>query len=128
MIVAIVPQFFSSDLEKTLHFYNEKLGFKTKFKYGNPIFYAGATRDGHSIYFRHTADLPPTAPNKYGDELLDSYFIVSDIQELYREYSENAVEFHREISEMPWNFTEFVVRDVDGRLLCFGQSIDLIKN
>ena len=49
MIAAIVPQFFSSDLKKTLAYFDDQLGFETQFEYGDPTFYAGALRDGHSI-------------------------------------------------------------------------------
>lgn len=126
MIAAIVPQFFSSDLKSTLGYFNERLGFDTQFEYGNPVIYAGAIRDGLSIFFRHTDELPPKAPNKYDDELVDAYLRVEGIKQLYREYSDSGVEFHRELSDMPWGYTEFVVKDSDGRLLCFGQATELV--
>lgn len=125
MIAAIVPQFFSSDLKSTLAYFDEQLGFEIQFEYGKPVIYAGVIRDGLSIFLRHTEDLPPRAPNKYDDELLDAYLRVENVKQLYRDYSEKGVEFHRELSDMPWGYTEFVVKDSDGRLLCFGQATEL---
>ena len=122
MIAAIVPQFFSSDLKRTLTYFDEQLGFETQFEYGSPSFYAGAIRDGMFIFFRHIDELPPMAPNKYDDELLDAYLRVESVKALYQEFAGRTVEFHRELADMPWGFTEFVVKDLDGRLLCFGQQ------
>lgn len=126
MIAAIAPQFFTVDLDATLAFYRDKLGFETQFVYGEPAFYAGAIRDGLSIFFRHVDVAPVLAPDKYEEELLDVYLIVKGIDELYADYQSRGVTFTREIGSMPWAFREFVVKDVDGRLLCFGQSTEYI--
>lgn len=59
MIVAISPQFFTADLTPTLTYYHDKLRFEAQFTYGEPAFYAGAIRDGVSIFFR-VVDSAPT--------------------------------------------------------------------
>ena len=122
MITAIVPQFFSSDLKKTLAYFDRQLGFETQFEYGEPAFYAGAIRDGQSIFFRHIDVLAPVSPDKYENELLDAYLRVEDVKKLCDEFTNRGVQFHRELAAMPWGFTEFVIKDIDGRLLCFGQE------
>lgn len=126
MIAAIVPQFFSADLKKTLSYYSESLGFETQFEYGEPAYYAGAIRDGLSIFFRHLDAVPKLPPDKYENELLDAYIRVEDINQLHNEYTGRDVKITRSIAAMPWGFTEFVVKDVDGRLLCFGQHTETI--
>jgi catechol 2,3-dioxygenase-like lactoylglutathione lyase family enzyme len=124
MIAAIAPQFFTADLTSTLQYYRDKLGFETQFLYGEPPYYAGAIRDGRSIFFRRVASLAPPGPEKYAEELLDAYLIADDIDALHAEYQTRGVEFSRTIASMPWAFREFVVKDCDGRLLCFGQSTE----
>lgn len=124
MIAAIAPQFFTADLAATLQYYHEKLGFETQFIYGEPAVYAGAIRDGRSIFFRCVNSPMTLNPDKYSEEYLDAYFIADDINALYAEYQSRGVEFSREIGSMPWAFREFVVKDCDGRLLCFGQSTE----
>ena len=124
MIAAIVPQFFSTDIKKTLTYFDSQLGFETQFEYGDPTFYAGAIRDGQSMFFRHTDVVPPTSSDKYENELLDAYLRVEGVNQLWEEFGSRKVEFHRELAEMPWGFTEFVVKDIDGRLLCFGQALE----
>ncbi len=126
MIAAIVPQFFSTDLQATLAYYRDTLGFETQFEYGEPAFYAGAIRDGFSIFFRHVDVMPPSADNKYEAELLDAYVRVGDVHGLHAEYAARSIEMFRELADQPWGFTEFVVKDGDGRLLCFGQDTELV--
>jgi len=124
MIACIVPQFFTVDLASTLRYYQEMLGFETQFTHGEPPFYAGAIRDGLSIFFRLVDSPLPQSAEKYREEYLDAYIRVEEIDALYAEYQLHGVTFAREIASMPWGFREFVVKDCDGRLLCFGQSIE----
>lgn len=124
MIAAIAPQFFTADLAATLQYYKDKLGFETQFIYGDPGVYAGAIRDGRSIFFRCVQSWTAQGAEKYQEEYLDAYLIAEDIDALYAEYQSRGVEFAREIGSMPWAFREFVVKDCDGRLLCFGQSTE----
>ena len=126
MIEAIVPQFFSPDIKRTLTYFEETLGFETQFEYGDPVFYAGAIRDGLSIFFRYT-EQPPTAPNKFDDELLDAYLRVNDIHKLYQDYQNRNARIHRPLAEKEWGYTEFVIRDCDNRLLCFGQDTTTVS-
>lgn len=126
MIAAIVPQFLSADLGKTLAYYRDMLGFETQFEYGKPVYFAGAIRDGFSIFFRHVYVMPPPFDDKYPCELLDAYIRVHDVKALYAEYADREVEFFLELADRPHGFTEFVVKDDDGRLLCFGQDTELV--
>ena len=123
MIRLIAPQFFTTDMKKTLAYYEEKLGFKCLGKWMDPPEYAIVERDGHKIHFRR-ADPPTPNPDKYEDELLDAYLFIEDADALFREYSERGVEFTRTLGNTPWNSREFVVKDCDGRLLAFGSDID----
>lgn len=126
MISDIVPQFFTTDLDRTLAYYRDKLGFEIQFQYGEPAFYAGVIRDGRSIFFRRVERPLPTSPEKDDEEYLDAYLTVKGIDALYAEYQTRGVTFAREIGSMPWSFREFVVRDEDGRLLCFGQLTESV--
>jgi hypothetical protein len=56
-------------------------------------------------------------------ELLDAYLFVENADALHAEYAANAVEFARELANMPWHSREFVVKDCDGRLLAFGSNL-----
>jgi hypothetical protein len=121
MIRLIAPQFFSPDLRRTLAYFTTQLGFTPTGTFGDPPFYAILQRDGHTIHLRLCED-PPRHPDKYTDDFLDAYIWTDSIDALYAEYQSRNVEFHQELKAMPWNTREFVVKDCDGRLLCFGQD------
>ena len=122
MISQIAPQFFTTDIPRTLAYYKVKLGFECLSTWQDPPTYAIVARDQHAIHFRCAA--PPTAnPDKYEDELLDAYLFVEDADALYAECASKGVEFTRGPSDTPWHTREFVVKDCDGRLLAFGSNI-----
>jgi len=121
MIRQIVPVFLTTDIPRTVAYYEEKLGFRCVGKWRDPPVYAIAERDQHAIHFRCAE--PATAnPEKYSEELLDAYLFVEDADALYAEYSSRGVEFVRGVENMPWGCREFVVKDCDGRLLAFGAN------
>lgn len=122
MIRHIVPMFFSTNMEATLAYYRDKLGFACMGTWMDPPVYAILQRDGQAIHLRCAA--PPSAnPDKYADELLDAYVGLADADTLYAEYAARGVEFTRELGDTPWRTREFVVKDGDGRLLAFGSPL-----
>lgn len=122
MIRQIAPQFFTVDLPATLGYYRDALGFACVSTWLDPPVYAIVARDGQRIHFRAAAP-PVRQPDKYDDELLDAYLHVDDIDALHAEYAARGVEFTRPLGDTPWGAREFVVKDVDGRLLAFGGSV-----
>jgi uncharacterized glyoxalase superfamily protein PhnB len=122
MIRQIAPQFFTTDIPRTVAYYKDKLGFECLGTWQNPPVYAIVARDQHAIHFRCAA--PPTANrDKYADELLDAYLHVENADALYAEHAASGVEFTRGLANMPWHSREFVVKDCDGRLLAFGANL-----
>src|SRR5215467_4021774 len=102
MIRQIAPQFFTMDIPAALAYYKDKLGFECLGTWQDPPVYAIVARDRQVIHFRCAA--PPTPnPDKYPDELLDAYLIVEDADALHAEYAARAVEFTRQLGNMPWN-------------------------
>jgi catechol 2,3-dioxygenase-like lactoylglutathione lyase family enzyme len=94
MIRQIVPVFFTTDIVKTLAYYQDKLGFECMGTWQDPPVYAIVARDQRAIHFRCAE--PPTAnPDKYEDELLDAYIFVEDADALYAEFAAKGLEFVR---------------------------------
>jgi catechol 2,3-dioxygenase-like lactoylglutathione lyase family enzyme len=122
MIRQIAPQFFTTDMQATLDYYRDKLGFACLGKWQDPPVYAIVARDQHAIHFR-CAEPPTPNADKYADELLDAYIFIEDADALYAEYAGRSVEFTRGLANMPWHSREFVVKDCDGRLLAFGANL-----
>lgn len=122
MIRQIAPLFFTTDIPRTLAYYQDKLGFACVGIWQDPPVYAIVARDRRAIHFR-CAEPPPANPDKYTDELLDAYLHVEDADALYAEYAAKGAEFTRGLDNMPWQSREFVVKDCDGRLLAFGANL-----
>jgi uncharacterized glyoxalase superfamily protein PhnB len=122
MIRQIAPVFFTTDMDGTLAYYQDKLGFDCVGTWGDPPIYAIVARDERAIHFR-CAESPTANPDKYADELLDAYLNVEDVDALHAEYAAKGVEFARELDDTPWNSREFVVKDCGGRLLAFGLNL-----
>ncbi len=126
MVRQIVPVFFTTDIPRTVAFYEDKLGFTCLSTWpqsdSEPPIYAIIARDRHAIHFRCA---PPTLPNpdKYDDEFLDAYLHIDDADALYAEFAAKDVTFNRGLGNMPWHCREFVVKDCDGRLLAFGADL-----
>lgn len=119
MIRQIAPQFFTTDMQATLAYYVDTLGFACLGTWQDPPVYAIVARDQHRIHFR-CAEPPAPNPAKYVDELLDAYLFVEDADALFAEYDARGVEVTRGLANTPWHAREFVVKDCDGRLLAFG--------
>lgn len=122
MIRQIAPQFFTTNIPRTLAYYKEKLGFECVGTWQDPPVYAIAARDQHAIHFR-CAEPPAANPAKFSEELLDAYLRVENVHLLYAEYAARGVEFARNLGNTPWHSCEFVVKDCDGRLLAFGANL-----
>jgi catechol 2,3-dioxygenase-like lactoylglutathione lyase family enzyme len=122
MIRQIAPVFFTTDIPRTLAYYQDKLGFHCRGTWQDPPVYAIIARDHHAIHFRCAAPPAPN-PDKYRDELLDAYIFIEDADALYAEFAARNVDFARTPANMPWHCREFVVKDCDGRLLAFGANL-----
>lgn len=122
MLRQIVPVFFTTDIPRTIAWYQARLGFSCVGTWQDPPVYAIIARDHHAIHFRCAAPPIPN-PEKEEEELLDAYLYIDDADALYAEFAAKDVPFARGLGNMPWNSREFVVRDCDGRLLAFGSSL-----
>lgn len=73
---------------------------------------------GHHLF--RVAAPPAPNPDKHEEELLDAYVFVDDADALHAEYAARGAVFTRPLGDTPWGMREFVLRDIDGRLLAFG--------
>jgi catechol 2,3-dioxygenase-like lactoylglutathione lyase family enzyme len=117
------PQLFVSDVEASCHFFLAKLGFTVCFKYGKPVFYALVQRDGACLNLRHV-DAPVLNRELDGD-LLSASIPVRNVKALYSEYLSVSAPMQQRLKKQPWGAEDFIVRDPDGNLVHFAQSIEL---
>ena len=122
MLVAAYPQLFVADIAGSCAFYERKLGFKTVFTHGEPPSYGQVRRDGAVLNLRQV-DASVFDRQKREDEVwLSAYVPVKDVDALYAEYAGSGIDFQERLVKKPWGRREFVVRDPDGNLICFGSA------
>lgn len=107
------PVLASLDIEKTVQFYEEKLGFVRSYCDEN---YGIVQRDSISIHFWHCAD-------KIFPENTSCYVYVTAIKDLYQEYTKaGVIHPNGSLDEKPWGTIEFAILDSDGNMIKFGQN------
>lgn len=110
--VEVLPVLPSLDIQESLDFYTEQLGF-------SEVVYRAADylivrRPGMELHFRLTDDRKLC-------EHASVYLRGGGIGDLHREFSERGVPKLSEMAVRPWNMEEFYIHDPHGNLLRFGR-------
>ncbi len=114
-------QVFVRDVDASVAWYRDVLGFEVDYTYGSPPFYAQVRRDAIAFNLRHT-DESPWALDPRADDHLAVRIEVADVKTLFLELRDRRVELHQTLRTEPWDQVTFIVRDPDGNLLSFGSS------
>jgi catechol 2,3-dioxygenase-like lactoylglutathione lyase family enzyme len=117
------PQLFVSDVEGSCRFFVAKLGFTVCFKYGKPVFYALVQRDSACLNLRYVH--APVLNREVDGDLLSASIPVENVKALYAEYLSVGAPIQQRLKKQPWGAEDFIVRDPDGNLIHFAQSIEL---
>ena len=117
--IAIAPQFLVDDLDRTIAYYRDKLGFDLDFVYQS--FYASVTRDGFAIHLKHGSRVAAEKEHRKQNEHLDAYISVSGIRGLFSELEMRGARIIKPLQQEPWACLDFYVEDPDGNILCFSE-------
>ena len=120
-VTAAYPQLFVADIERTVTYYRERLGFEIVFLYGEPPFYGQLERDAARLNFRVVSAPVVDHAAAERSEFLAAYLVVDGVKGLYPQFLDKAVDFYRPLKTKPWGIDGFVVRDPDGNLLTFAE-------
>jgi catechol 2,3-dioxygenase-like lactoylglutathione lyase family enzyme len=110
------PQLLVANLDHSIEFYVEKLGFDLDFRYED--FYAGIIKDGYSIHLKLGNPSSDERQKRRDNEDLDIVFSVQGIEGLYDEYAARSIEFTQPLRDMAYG-KEFYVADPDGYIIGF---------
>lgn len=106
------------DLEQTIAFYEQKLGFKCIHHEGNPFYMAIVQRDSIQIFLLQNED-------RQLAEGTSLRINVNQIEKLYAELEaqENVIHHDGKLESKPWGMKEFVVIDPTGVCLTFCEPV-----
>ncbi|OUL23416.1 VOC family protein [Nostoc sp. 106C] len=110
-----------SDLEKSIAFYEQKLGFKTVHKEGNPVKMAIVKRDFAEIFLLENDD-------RHLAEGTSFRIQVDNIEQLYEEFQAKGGEIihpNDQLQTKPWGMKEFAITDIAGVCITFCEPVNL---
>jgi len=118
-IIGIAPQFLVDDLDRSIAFYRDRLGFGLDFTYQS--FYASVSRDGFAIHLKHAPKVAVDRAHRKQNEHLDAHISVTGVRALFSEFQMRGAEALGPLEERPWACLDFYVEDPDGYILCFSE-------
>jgi catechol 2,3-dioxygenase-like lactoylglutathione lyase family enzyme len=121
-LVSISPFFIVKDLQASIAFYRDRLGFQVGFQGPDgDIYYAGVARDGAGIMLKAIAPDVLPCPNHTRHEWArwDAYIHVVDPDSLFDEFRERGVSFVKELSFIDDGLWGFEITDADGYVIAF---------
>jgi catechol 2,3-dioxygenase-like lactoylglutathione lyase family enzyme len=117
------PQLFVTDMARAIAFYQDKLGFSVEYLYGDLPFYGLVSRDGAGLNLRLVDSPVVDAALRERESLLSAHIPVAGVEDLFHEFHGRNVAFAQMLQAQPWGAIDFVVRDIDGNLLCFASAV-----
>ena len=117
-IIGSAPQFFVTDLARSLDFYCDVLGFERPRLWGDPPFFAMPQRDGHIVMLNQN----DAAPRNNGGQW-DAYFWVDDAGALSEEFAAKGAVFLYGPELKDYGCFEFALHDPDGYVLAFAHEV-----
>lgn len=121
-LASISPFFIVKDLQVSISYYIERLGFQLDFQGpDDDPYYASVTRDGISIMLK--AILPDVLPQpnhtRHAWARWDAYVYTLDPDTLYHEFSRRGASFVKRLSFIDDGLWGFEVSDADGYVIAF---------
>lgn len=100
------------DLLAAVEFYTDTLGFAPGFTWGDPPTFAGVNLGEMQLFLWQGAP---------GPEGCSVFFVVGDVDALYAFHRARGVEVVEEIGDRDYGLRDYMVRDLNGYRLTFGQ-------
>jgi catechol 2,3-dioxygenase-like lactoylglutathione lyase family enzyme len=120
---AISPCFIVSDVDQSIAFYRDKLGFEMRFREpeADP-FFAIVGRDGAQLFFKSDKDVSPL-PNHMRHHYMrwDAFVYAQEPDALAAEFASHGAAFSEPLKDTHDGLRGFVISDPDGYVLFFGR-------
>ena len=121
-LASICPSFIVKDLQASIAYYIERMGFQLDFQGpDDDVYYGRVSRDGIGIFLK--AILPDVLPcpnhTRHEWARWDAYIYTLDPDTLFHEFKQHGVSFVKDLSFIDDGLWGFEVTDADGYVLAF---------
>ena len=122
-ISAISPFFIVSNVDRTITFYGEKLGFGTTFQQPDASpFFAILRRDGAQLFVKSEHDVKPQPnPSRHPNLRWDAFVFTADPDTLAAEFVDRGAALSVPLKDTHDGLRGFEITDPDGYVLFFGR-------
>ena len=117
-----VPVVATSDVAATVRYFEQTLGFKQQWIWGDPPVYAGIRAGGAMLYVTYDPDLASVIKERHLHP--DIFLWVNDIDSIYAQNCTSHAEITEELTACPWGVRQYVVREPNGYLRKVAESVD----
>jgi predicted enzyme related to lactoylglutathione lyase len=122
-LTGISPVLLIADLDRSVAFYRDALGFNCEV-YGDPPDFCVASRDAAVLLLALAPTPERLVPHwQIRDKTWNAYIRVDDADEIYGELRARGAPIDYTIYDAPHGFREFGVQDPDGHDIAFGQPL-----
>jgi catechol 2,3-dioxygenase-like lactoylglutathione lyase family enzyme len=120
---AISPFFIVSNVDQTIAFYRDQLGFETRFRQPDrDPFFAILGRDGAQLFVKSDKDVAPLPNHKRHHYMRwDAFVYAPDPDALAAEFAAHGAAFSAPLEDTHDGLRGFEIRDPDGYILFFGR-------
>jgi len=120
---AHAPCLMVEDVVRAHAYYADRLGFRSPRMWGEPPTFCITEREGLEVMLAQGDPGKALHPNAEHEGRIDVYFWVSDADSLCAEFRGKGAEVVCEPEDREYGMREFLVRDPDGHMLCFGHDM-----
>jgi catechol 2,3-dioxygenase-like lactoylglutathione lyase family enzyme len=120
-VVLAVPILPCEDIEATIGFYVERLGFEREWVSGEPPEDGGVRRGEVQLYFMRNANLAAGACNR------EVMLFVENVDALHAEHTGRGAPISEPLRDELWGLREYSVSDPHGHRLRFAESLEIIR-
>jgi uncharacterized glyoxalase superfamily protein PhnB len=106
--------FHVSDIERSIDFYSNRLGFQVDFRFGNPVSYAGLSLGNVCLH------ISSSYPYKNNTGHGNLYITAEEVDTLYSQLVEAGVEFYCPIGNREYGLRDFAIKDPDENQIGIG--------
>ena len=123
-LIGSAPIFLVSDIDRSVAYYRDRVGFTVNGIWGEPPSFAILERDGFCLMLSLADSAEAIRPHyRFVDSMWNAYFWVDDADALYQELLDRGAKIDYEPCLQPYGCREFGIQDPDGYDVAFGQDV-----